>query len=119
FVFFNYEYDWIPQLATTTTAIMTSDAEKGVYRFIVNGTTNQVGQVNVLSLAQQAGVPAKLDPVAQSYIAMNDKIKQYARQIPSTDLNRESWQWTWNNSQYRYYPATRLDYYATPKEQIS
>ena len=119
FFFLNYEYVWTPAFNSVTTSIMTDDAKNGIYKYIVSGTTNQVRQVNVMTLAAQGGAPTKLDPVAQSYMALNDKIKQYARQVSTTDLNRTAWQWNQKASTYDYYPTTRVDFYVTPKHQLS
>jgi hypothetical protein len=119
FVFFNYEYVWTPNQNAVTTAIMNPDAQQGWYTYLINGTTNQTARVNVLTLAQQLGYPSKVDPVAQSIMTLNDKIKQSAAQVPSTDLNRGSYLWAQQASFTDYYPTTRLDYYITPKEQLS
>jgi hypothetical protein len=119
FFFFNYEYVWTPNVNTVTTNIMTPDAEAGWYTYLINGTTNQFGRVNVLTLAQQLGYPTKIDPVSAAYMAYSDKIKQYSTQVPTTDPNRTSWLWNQQASTYFYYPTTRFDYYITPKEQVT
>lgn len=119
FFFFNYEYVWTPATTQVTTNIMTADAQNGIWKYLKAGTTNQVLSVNVLQLAAAAGVSTKLDPVAQSYMALNDKIKQYAQQVDTSDLNRTAWLWNRSNPQYQYYPTTRADYYITPQHQLS
>jgi hypothetical protein len=119
FFFFNYEYVWTPSVSQVTTTILTDDAQNGIWKYIKAGTTNQVLSVNVLQLAGQFNAPTKLDPIAQSYQEMTKKIKQYARQVDTTDLNRTSWLWNRPNPQYQYYPTTRADYYVTPQQQIS
>ncbi len=119
FFFFNYEYSWHPAVNNVTTAIMTDEAKAGIYKYIVYGTTNQVAQVNVMSIAAQKGAPTALDPIAAEYEAMNAKIKQYAQQVSTTDLNTTNWRWNQDNSDYQYYPTTRFDYYVTPKHQLS
>ena len=119
FFFFNYEYVWTPNTNAVTTTIMNSDAQTGVYRYLINGTTNQFGSINVLTLAKQLGYPSTVDPVAQSYMTLNDKIKQLSAQQPSTDPNRTSWLWAQQASTYFYYPTTRFDYYVTPKQQLT
>ena len=119
FFFVNYEYVWTPSAGTVTTNILTDEAKNGIYKYIVNGTTNQIAQVNVLGMAAAAGYPATLDPIVQSYMALNDKIKQYAVQVPSTALNTTAWQWNRPAPNYDYYPTTRVDYYITSKHQLS
>jgi hypothetical protein len=105
----NYEYVWTPATGTVTTAILTDEAKQGIYKYIVQGTTNQVAQINVLQLAAQFGAPTRVDPIVQSYMSLNDQIKQHASQLSTTDLNRTSWRWTRPDPNYFYYPTTRLD----------
>jgi hypothetical protein len=119
FFFVNYEYQWIPSVNSVTTAIMTPAAETGVYTYLVNGTTNQYQSVNVLTLAKAAGFPSTIDPVVASYMTLNDQIKQYSSQTFTTDPNRLSYVWKQQNSTQYYYPTTRVDYYLTPKEQLT
>jgi hypothetical protein len=119
FVFFNYEYVWTPNTNSVTTAILNSETQAGWYTYLINGTTNQFGRVNVLTLAQQLGYPTKVDPVVSSYMALNDKIKQYSTPVPGTDPNRSYYQWAQQASNYFYYPTTRFDYYITPTEQLT
>jgi len=119
FFFVNYEYQWIPSVNATTTNILTPAAETGVYTYLINGTTNQFASVNVLTLAAAAGYPSKIDPVVASYMALNDKIKSAATQTFTTDPNRLSYVWKQANSNQYYYPTARLDYYITPKEQLT
>jgi hypothetical protein len=119
FFFFNFEYVYNPQVSIQTYSVLTPEAAAGNYTYLVNGTTNQLATVNVLSLAASQGAPNKLDPVAQSIINTNAKIPSYATRIASSDFNRTSWQWNTSNNLYQYYPTTRFDYYITPKEQLT
>ena len=119
FFFANFERRYNPQFNVATVTIPTADAQRGIYSYIVNGTTNQVATQNVLTLAGNRGLTTTLDPVAQSIIALNNKIPQYARQIADTDLNRDTYTWDAENNLNQYFPATRLDYYITPKQQFT
>src|SRR5262249_9671399 len=82
-------------------------------------TTNQLASVNVLSLAASKSARTTLDPVAQAIIAINNQIPANASKVPSTDLNRDIYTWNAENNNYAYFPATRLDFFPTPKEQIT
>src|SRR5215467_6688309 len=61
FFFANLEYRYNPQFVTTTVAIPTADAQRGLFTYLVNGTTDQFRTVNVLSLATARGLPTNLD----------------------------------------------------------
>ncbi|HKA01109.1 MAG TPA: TonB-dependent receptor, partial [Candidatus Solibacter sp.] len=61
-----------------------------------------------------------LDPVAQSILAVNAKIPQYATLVPTAnDFNHNTYTWGQENNLYQYFPTTRVDYYPTQKEQLT
>ena len=100
--------------------MLTPEAQKGNFTYLVSGTTNQLRTVNVLDLAAARGVPTKLDPIVQSILAINNKIPQYATKVPSgNDFNHDVYTWNAENNSYGYFPATRFDAYITPKEQLT
>lgn len=119
FFFANFEKRYNPQAGATTIAIPTAEAQRGIYTYIVSGTTNQTRQVNVLELAAARGLRTTLDPVAQAIINVNNQIPKYARQVADNDLNRDTYTWDAENNLNQYFPATRLDYFVTPKQQFS
>jgi hypothetical protein len=57
--------------------------------------------------------------VAEAILAINNKIPAGAAKIPGTDLNRDTYTWNSENNNYAYFPATRVDYFPTPKEQVT
>jgi hypothetical protein len=119
FFFLNWEDSWRPANSVTQTGVMTPEAQQGIYRYLLNGTTNQYATVNVMTIAAAAGYSTKLDPIVQSYIAMNNKIPQYGFQVQNADLGANYYQWTWTHNVNYYYPAARVDYYLTAKNQLS
>ncbi len=119
FFFANFEKRYNPQFVTTTVAIPTPEAQRGIYTYIVSGTTNQTRTANVLDLAAARNLPVKLDPVAQSIVNINNQIPKYSRQIADNDLNRDTYTWDAENNLTQYFPATRVDYFVTPKQQAS
>jgi hypothetical protein len=119
FFFVNFERSYAPQSTARNVTLLTPEAERGIYKYVVAGTTNQVAQVNVLDLAAQRGAPTALDPVTQSIINYNRQIPPNARLIPDTDLNRDTYTWDAENNDYAYFPTVRLDYFVTPKHQLT
>ena len=119
FIFANFENRYNPQFVTTTATVLTPDAQKGIYTYLVSNTTNQLRSVNVLDLAAARGARTILDPVAQAIININNQIPQNARAIPDNDFNRDTYTWDAENNLNQYFPATRLDYLLTPKQQFT
>jgi hypothetical protein len=119
FVFINYERNYNPQLNARTVKVLTPEAQRGIYTYLVNGTTDQLRTRNVLDIARENGKPVTLDPIAQSILALNNQIPNYAVKIPDTDLNRDTYTWNAENNLAAYYPAVRFDYFVTPKQQVT
>jgi hypothetical protein len=119
FFFINYERVYNPQFNATTVTVLTPDAQRGIYTYVVSGTTDQLRTANVLSLASARGLRTTLDPVGQAILAINNQIPQSARQIADTDLNRDTYTFNAENNLNAYFPTTRLDYFVTPKQQVT
>src|SRR5215467_1066308 len=119
FFFVDFEKLYSPLFVARTIKVLTPAALAGNYTYVVNGTTNQLATVNVLTIAASKGARTTLDPVAQAILAINNQIPANAAKVPSTDLNRDTYTWNSENNNYAYFPATRLDFFPTPKEQIT
>ncbi len=120
FVFVNFERSYSPITNARTITVLTPDAQKGIYTYVVSGTTNQLRTANVLEiLPPREACRTTLDPVAQAILAINNQVPQYATQIPDTDLNRDTYTWNAENNNYAYFPTTRFDYFVTPKQQLT
>src|SRR5262249_30957252 len=119
FFFADFERAYSPLFVARTIKVLTPAALAGNYTYVVNGTTNQLATVNVLNIAASKGARTTLDPVAQAILAINNQIPANAAKLPSTDLNRDTYTWNSENNNYAYFPATRVDLFATPKEQIT
>jgi hypothetical protein len=119
FFFVNFEKSYSPITNARTISVLTPDAQRGIFTYVVSGTTNQVRTANVLALAAARGVPTRLDPVAQEIIAINNQVPEFATQVADTDLNRDTYTWLAENNNYAYYPTVRFDYWATQKQQVT
>ena len=119
FFFVNYERVYNPQFSALTVAIPTAEAQRGIYTYIVSGSTNQTRSVNVLDLAAARGLRTTLDPVAQAILKINNDIPKYARQVADTDLNRDTYTFNSENNLNAQFPTTRVDYFVTPKQQVT
>jgi Carboxypeptidase regulatory-like domain len=126
FFFANFERQFRPSFNVRTVSIPTPAAQQGIYTYvenvIVNGVptpTNVVRTANVLNLAAARGLRTTLDPVSQAIINFNNQVPKFARQVADNDLNRDNYTWDATDNFYAYFPATRLDYYVTPKQQLT
>jgi hypothetical protein len=119
FAFVNFERAYSPVKTPRTVTLLTPEAQNGFFTYVVNGTTDQFRTVNVLDLANARGLPTKLDSVTQAILAINRQIPNFATKIADTDLNRDTYTWDAENNNYAYFPTTRLDYYVTPKQQLT
>lgn len=119
FFFANFEERYNPQFVTQTVSVLTPDAQKGIYTYVVSGTTNTLRTVNVLDLAAARGLRTTLDPVAQSILSLNNQIPKYSRQVADNDFNRDTYTWDADNNLTQYFPTTRVDYFVTPRQQVT
>jgi len=120
FFFMNYERAYSPVRTARTITVLTPDAQKGNFTYLVSGTTNQLQTVNVLTLAAAKGLPTAIDPVAKSIIDENNKIPLQATKIPSgNDFNHDTYTWPAENNNFAYFPAARFDAFITPKQQFT
>ncbi len=119
FVFANFERSWAPITNARTLSVLTPEAQRGDFTYLVSGTTNQLRTVNVLQIAAASGAPTRLDPVVQSILGINNQIPQFATRIPDTDFNTDTYTWNAENNDYAYYPTTRFDYHITPGHQLT
>jgi hypothetical protein len=100
-------------------AIPTAEAQRGIYTYIVSGTTNQTRTAKVLDLAAARGLRTTLDPVSQAILRINNDIPKYSRQIADTALNRDTFTFNSENNLNAQFPTTRVDYFITPKQQAT
>lgn len=119
FVFVNYERIYNPQSNARTVSVLTPEAQRGIYTYLVSGTTNTLRTANVLDLAAARGLPITLDPVAQNTIGINNQIPANSRQIADNDFNRDTYTWNAENNLDAYFPTTRVDAFVTPKQQVT
>jgi Carboxypeptidase regulatory-like domain len=119
FFFINYERVYNPLATARTIAVLTPQAQQGIYTYVVSGTTNQLRTANVLELAAARGLPTALDPVARDIVAVNNGVPNNARQIADNDFNRDTYTWNAENNLDAYFPTTRVDYFVTPTQQVT
>ena len=82
FAFVNFERAYSPVKVPRTVSVLTPEAQKGLFTYVVDGTTNQFRTVNVLELAsRRPGLSTKLDPVSQAILGINNQIPNFATKI--------------------------------------
>src|SRR5215471_9416619 len=120
FFFINYERAYSPVRTARTITVLTADAQKGNFTYLVSGTTNTLRTANVFTLAAAKGLPTTIDPVAQSIINVNNKIPLGATKISSgNDFNHDTYTWPAENNNFAYFPAARFDVFVTKKQQFT
>ncbi len=119
FMFLNFERSWAPQTTARTLSVLTPEAQRGDFTYLVSGTTDQLRTVNVMQIAAANGAPTRLNPVTQSILAINNQIPRYATRVPDTDFNSDSYTWNAENNDYAYYPTARFDYHMTQAHQLT
>ncbi len=109
FVFNNFEDFRLPQAFSQSSIIMTDDAMSGIYKY---GTGQQV---NVLQIAQAAGLPSTTDPTIMAMLNTIRTVRSAAI-VPVTiqSVTANSWNdnisWNASSSSRRYFNTTRVDY---------
>jgi Carboxypeptidase regulatory-like domain len=120
FFFINYERAYSPVRNARTITVLTADAQKGNFTYLVSGTTNTLRTANVFTLAAAKGLPTTIDPVAKSIIDVNNKIPLQAQKISSgNDFNHDTYTWPAENNNFAYFPAARFDVFVTKKQQFT
>ena len=115
FFFAYFEAQPQPGSVTNTTTLLTPDAEKGLFTYL--GTDGQQRQVNLLSIAQAAGLPYQLDPTVAGIQAKIDASQNHAIGYLAVPGQPYYTQMLWNFSTFSnaQYPAARIDYQISPK----
>jgi hypothetical protein len=109
YFFVNFEANPQPSKQTSTQAIPTQDAARGIFKYI--GSDNQVRSLNLLQLAGANGYSSQIDPTIQKMLAVVEAAKPKGTILPSTtELNRETLQWSEDRYTGQFYPTARLDY---------
>jgi carboxypeptidase family protein len=119
FVFVNFERAFSPVRVPRTVSVLTPDAQNGIFTYVVSGTTNQFRTANVLKLAEARRLPTQVDAVTKAILDINNQIPKFATRIADGDLNRDTYTWDAENNNYAYFPTTRVDYFVTPKQQLT
>jgi len=83
FFFADFERAYSPLFVARTIKVLTPAALAGNYTYVVNGTTNQLATVNVLTIAASKGARTTLDPVAQAILAITIRYRQTRRRFPA------------------------------------
>src|SRR6266568_9000634 len=122
FAFLNLERAYSPILNARTVTLLTPAAQAGIFTYtdtVTQPGTSLIRTANVLALGATKAGPRPLDSVTQTILAINNKIPQGASKIAGTDLNRDTYTWGAENNNYAYFPATRVDGFITPKQQVT
>ena len=119
FFFVNLEVDYIPSDAVSARTVLNPDANTGTFNYQV-GSTGAYKPINVLQIAAANGYSSTPNPV------MTDMLGKQAKAISSgfltpinNNFNQQTLNWLDPRRIYDQYPTTRLDYYVTPKIQLT
>lgn len=114
YFFVNFEANPQPRKDTSTRDILTQDASQGIFKYI--GTDNQVRSVNLLQIAAANGYAGRVDPTIQKMLGVIDGSRSKGTILPlTTELNRETLQWSQERYTGAVFPTARVDYPITNK----
>jgi hypothetical protein len=113
FFFGNFEQIYSPGERTLNRNVLTPEAQQGIFRYVA--TDGSTRSVNLLAMAQAAGFPNAIDPfVAEQFRMVNEALGK-GTITPSTNPRATTFSFIDELSpNSNIYPATRLDYQATP-----
>src|SRR5262249_10231242 len=119
FFFVNYEEYRLPEQFSRTRTILSPDAEKGIFRYTIQG---QQYQVNLLDIAGRTpgclACTTTIDPVIGKLLTdIRSSTSQGGVQTQS-DPNFQNFTFTNTGGQTRYFPTVRLDFNLTSKHHL-
>lgn len=112
FFFVNYEESRQPSTGLRSTAVLTPEAQSGVFRY--RGTDGTVRTGNLLAIAGARGFPSSIDPMIASQLQAINGLTSNGN-IVGLDLIRNSLTWSQPGNTVQKYPTARVDYQITPK----
>ncbi|MFN7927601.1 MAG: TonB-dependent receptor [Blastocatellia bacterium] len=125
FFFVNYEEYKLPEQFTRTRTILSPDAEKGIFKYTLSGTTYQV---NLLDIAGKTNCAPSGQPTSPCTSTPDPTVAKLLADIRSStskggvaarsDPNYQDFTFTNVGGQSRYFPTVRLDLNATSKHHL-
>jgi hypothetical protein len=116
FWFVNYEEFRLPEQQLRQRAILTPEAQSGVFRYI---TPSGVVSRNLFELAAAAGLPATPDPtIAALLTSIRSATAQGGVQPRAADPNRMDFSFVGQGGQERYFTTVRFDYNITRNHSL-
>jgi len=112
FFFVNYEQEYIPGTAIQTNTLLSSEAERGIFRY--QTTTGEQRTANLLQIAAQNGFPSAIDPTISGLLARQRQASAQGDLRSTNNLRTQSLAWLEPSKQINVYPTARLDYQITP-----
>lgn len=107
FFFFNSEWVRLPSASATSAAVLTPEAQQGIFRY--NDANGIVRTANLLQIAGANGFASQVDPVITSQFAIMNK-SMSSGVVTQQDLFRNLLSWNSKTIQTQVYPTARLDY---------
>jgi len=115
FFFANYEQEYIPQTATQSVTLLTTEAQQGIFRY--QTAAGEVRTANLLQIAASNGFSGTQDPTIAAMFTEEATARQYGTITENTTANALRLQgvsWLEPQKQINYYPTVRLDYHVKP-----
>lgn len=111
FFFFNSEWVRLPAGSPTSAAVLTTEAQQGIFRY--NDTGGVVRTANLLQIAGANGFSSQVDPVIAAQFGIMNK-SMSSGVVTQQDLLRNLLNWNSKTIQTQIYPTARLDYQVRP-----
>ena len=113
FFFGNFEQIYSPSERTLSRNVLTAEAQRGAFRYVATDGSSRT--VNLLEMAQAAGLPGTIDPfVAEQLRLVNDALSR-GTLTPSTNPRLNTFSFIDEESpDANIYPTGRLDYQVMP-----
>ena len=115
FFFANFEEEYIPQTATQSVTLLTTEAQQGIFRYQTR--PGEVRTANLLQIAAGNGFSGTQDPTIAAMFTEEATARQYGTITENTSANALRLQgvsWLEPQKQINYYPTVRLDYHVKP-----
>ena len=115
FFFANFEEEYIPQTATQSVTLLTTEAQQGIFRY--QTAAGEVRTANLLQIAAANGFSGTQDPTLAAMFTEEATARQFGTITENTSANALRLQgvsWLEPQKQINYYPTVRLDYHVKP-----
>jgi hypothetical protein len=115
FFFVNYEQEYIPQTATQSQTLLTTEAQQGIFRY--QTAAGEQRTANLLQIAAANGFQGTIDPTIGALLSGMAEARQFGTLTENTSTNAlrlEGLSWLEPQKQINSYPTARVDYRVRP-----